>query len=264
MNIKAFFQSIGKGLDKFASIEGVRHAGIVACFIILSWIAFQEGKTYAAHRFNNLGNSLKFLYASKPSDPQDPNWQSIINYNQLYRVNLDFSMARSEARLRLFHQLADADLGAYHHIQTAFEFYRQYFACILLSALGYITSACFLFVLTKNGWGQQDGKHSYLMTAFVSTFAIGSLFASFILIYEQPKNIADNCELYRRHIALDSKLRTYIAVNPEHNTLESERFKADSTLAMETAADLADMTQVAIGFDAAKLSDLSKIFQNTK
>lgn len=147
-------------------------------------------------------------------------------------------------RERLQQQFAEIRGRARHHFEVFADFYRWYFMSISTFSFCALIAAITLFFITKDGWNM-GGK---LIAVFVVSAAAAAFFKSFIAVYKQPENIADNQRLYKNYLALMNELLSFCAIGESGNTMPTSDF------VRHVDQKLAEFNNIAVGFDATKVS----------
>lgn len=150
---------------------------------------------------------------------------------------------------RLKQQLAEIEGRIDHHFTVFVDFFKYYYLSIGTFSTMALVAAITLFFLSQEGVNGAQ-KYPGLVAVFVVSAAAAAFYKSFISVYRQPDNIADNKQLYKNYVALENDLRSFCAVG---------EFKLDGQTG--TAADfiahvdqkLAEFNNIAVGFDATKV-----------
>ncbi|HLL75046.1 MAG TPA: LysM peptidoglycan-binding domain-containing protein [Pyrinomonadaceae bacterium] len=151
-----------------------------------------------------------------------------------------------QARLR--EQLKEIEARAEHHFRVFTDFYRWHFIAIGTFSLSALAAAVALFFITQDGWA--NARNGKLVTVFVVTTASAVLYRSFIGVYRQAENTADNKQLYKNYVALGNEVRSFCALGGYR---VGDELKTAADFIDHVDHKLAEFNNVSVGFDATKV-----------
>jgi hypothetical protein len=95
------------------------------------------------------------------------------------------------------------------------------------------------------------------VVVFAFTTVAGAFFLSYITIFREQENIADNKILYLRYVALGNALLTYCATG----TTDDDPQLVPDKVVRRFDEQMAAANNVAIGFDYTKLTDYKSLLK---
>jgi hypothetical protein len=167
-------------------------------------------------------------------------------------VNSSITDKYLEGRLR--QQLREINSRADHHFAVFTDFYKWYYMSIGTFSFAALIAAIALFFISRDGWGTGDGA---LIAVFVVATAAAAFYRSFINVFRQAENIAENKQLYKNYLMLENALRSFCAIG---------EFQVDGKTTTVAGfipyidQKLGEFNNIAVGFDATKVQSYEGMF----
>lgn len=230
------------GRKLFASLPGVKDTlyamcghGIVSVMVVgllaLGWLYF---RSYAEVSTNALRNRLD----APSSTGELPD-------------GLDDSLD-SRVALRLREQYEYVRTKQAHHLEVTAIFYKNYYLSLSMAMFAGFAATCLLAVVSKQGWAATS---PFAVTAFSICFGVASLYALFPAVFRQRENVEENAALVREYGNLAEEIRTFALLGCELPKVREEAPCSPAAVVREIDVRGAALNRIAIGFDAARLTN---------
>jgi len=173
--------------------------------------------------------------------PKDSHFCPALSKNNAIQVRLEEDYSEVKGRME-------------HHLEVLRYFYANYFRAVVMgSLLGAIAGIC-LFYIANKGW---TNANNFVVVVFVFATVAGVFFLSYINVFREQENIADNKTLYLTYVALGNRLLTYCATGTTDDVPQLSPDKETRKFDEQMAA----ANNIAIGFDYTKLADYKSVLK---
>ena len=113
-----------------------------------------------------------------------------------------------EDEARLQEQLDVIRVRISVYLSIMMRFYSWHYTSITLAAIAGLVAAVALLFISKSGWVNAS---TYVVTVFVTASAIAGLYTAIPRLYQQRASIAECKSLFLSHVALESRVLSYVA-----------------------------------------------------
>ena len=189
-------------LLSFILEQGVLALALLGITGIASLCLYYQAYTIANKWTESLRYTASYAEKGKAS--------SLNEVNKLKPALDRLNNGTSAEKDRLFDQLQETAIRAKNHIEIAKSFYIWNYQTITLATLTSIVAAISLFFFGKEGWVRAN---KYVVNVFIVSSGLTIVLGIFPLVFKQEENISNNTKSYLAYIALDNRIRSYIATN---------------------------------------------------
>lgn len=150
-----------------------------------------------------------------------------------------------------------------HHLAVLEYFYINYFRAIVIGAsLGAVAGVCLFYIVNK-GW---SNANNYIIVAWVFSTVTAAYYFSYVTIFRQQENIADNKALYLQYVGLGNEILTYCATGTSDYPIAASSAQPPQLTvelyAHQIDARMAAINNIAIGFDYTKITDYKQLLSD--
>lgn len=250
-------KSAKENLIKFLSDHGVLTFMLLLITLCGTWFL----SWFAAKQADKWTQGLRYA----PTSQQISTQVSTEEAKRLQAYISKIPNANFEEKARLFNQLKEIENRAKSHISVARAFYIWNYQSISIATISSIIAAVSLFFLSRKGW---DNANRYVVNVFIVSFGITVVVGVFPALFKQEENISNNTRTYLAYIALDNRVKSYIAtqdfigLKPANtgNSAQIEPLKNIKNVIRSIDDELATLNNIYIGFDASKIPNYREIF----
>lgn len=224
---------------EFFQQSWIRYSALVLSLGLLTWLgahySYRQGDAIATQWTRTLQPTLVLI------SPEDSHFCPALSKNNAIQLRLEEDYSEVKGRME-------------HHLAVLRYFYANYFRAVIMgSVLGAIAGIC-LFYIANKGW---TNANNLVVVVFVFATVAGVFFLSYINVFREQENIADNKTLYLTYVALGNRLLTYCATGTTDDVPQLSADKETRKFDEQMAA----ANNIAIGFDYTKLADYKSVLK---
>ncbi|WP_414589986.1 hypothetical protein [Scytonema sp. PCC 10023] len=243
---------------------------LAIAFLLLGYTTLHLLHTFAEKAANEWTKYLKY------SDLNNENI-SIKNLNEAnFQKYIDtLPNTTKEEQWKLKQQLKDIENRAKTHLGVVKAFYVYNYQSIAIATFSSVIVAISLFFISKKGWDNNSNNNKPLFTLFFLSLITAILTGVSPSIFRHESNINDNRRAYLAYIALDDRLRSYIATK-QFAIINSATLNGDSSKTQTSKitkitnikdvihhvdGELASLNNIYIGFDEKKIPNYTQVLK---
>lgn len=214
--------------------------------VVMTFLFFfnRQGEEYV---HSMLKSDLEYLYIKEKK-----------NY-VIRKKSLDFTNSKIEEKSiqeRLKEQISQIRARARRHLNVVIFYYSKYYSSIVMSAVFGVFGGMLFIFISLRGWKESNNN---LLIIFIISSSISALFAVIPSLFQQSQNIENNEQLYRGHIYLENRIRSYVAYYKtcdDNNSISPKEFMLDIDNKMK------NLDELTVLFDPKALEKLKTKIKN--